>query len=164
MAPSVVNLFKLSEGLIRTDRVWRKHYITFAFDIILLNLFLLSWFQSWWMVVLFASMKKEKSISKWVGSLKQMQRYLCKKGCFREQFLKMASETALFCRIIHELDDAYFQMKQQQKMENEFKTDLRSFVSSPKDWPELTKFVGCSLLYWHLTWQFCCLFSNFAIE
>ena len=51
----------------------------------------------------------------------------------------MASETALFCRIIHELDDAYFQMKQK-KMENEFKTDLRSFVSSPKDWPELTKF------------------------
>ena len=29
---------------------------------------------------------EEKSILKWVGSLNQIQRYLCKKGRFREQF------------------------------------------------------------------------------
>jgi hypothetical protein len=58
------------------------------------------------------------------GTIRKLRRFLylfysilrceltLQKGCFREQFLKTTSETALFCRILHELDDDYFQIKQ----------------------------------------------------
>ena len=54
-----------------------------------------------------------------------------KKGCFREQFLKTTSETALFWRILHELDDDYFQIKQNKErkkcIQNRLKVSCEHF-------------------------------------
>ena len=89
-----------------------------------------------------------KSIWEWVGFLKMIQRYLCKKGLLERTFLKHT----FFWNItfLHGLADAQFQ-------KNKIKNKNVLLCS------KLTKIVGNSPLYWNVLWSSISYNQNYKV-